>query len=505
MAGPDDQRQTKQTSLDGGDAAERQRRLDALRSLAEHATQAAAGAPSKPATPRPSLAPPSRRRPTQRTRNRWLAAIAATLCVVVIAVVAITRLAQPRAHVSTNRPTGPTVIHLTRDHIGCPQDVAWSPAGDKLAVFGANCGASDTLLNIYDASSGKLTAQTNLTTLTRQALQSYTPDSSAYLPVFLPALWTQQDLFIPFRAVDPNATDSAGAIHDEGLLGFNVDSAAPPQPGFGIVPNHSGPDAYVGWDSNGFTSSYTATHPAALIGPAPSNTVFSSLPPALGYDVRSFPPRPLTLLSYGASPPRDPGGPIGDPRGDSLLTIWQPGTLTYYPTIPGTSTPASMVLFDTSFAALARPILYTGLAFEGRLVPPDQPAPDVNALDAAGLLAPWLPIRDAALAYVVTDVEHSAAPGVGPAAIAWRPDGTRLAYQPGIAINGGGGNPRAHDVRIYDCQSGQVLATLTPPLSAGTPIRATNLLRWSPDGEKLLLLDAVAGEIVVWGHGQLPA
>ena len=437
-------------------------------------------------------------------RNRWLAVVAVALCVVVIGVVALTRLAQPRAHVSTTPHTGPTVIRPALDRTGCPQDAAWSPDGSKIAVFGGNCQASDTYLNVYDATSGKLTAQADMTADANRALVSFAPGIVTRLIVgFHAALWTTDYLFVPFEVFDPSTSDPASEVPAEGLLGYNANGAAPLQPAVGIVPNHSGPHAYVGWDSNGFTSSYTATYPDALVGPAPNHTVFSSLPPALDYDL-GFSPHPRTPLTYRTRPQSDPGGSIGDPTSASHLTIWQPGTLTYVSTIPGTSTPASIVLFDTSFTALALPILYTNITFEGRLVPPDQPAPDVTALAASGMLAPWLPIRDSALAYVLADVEHSAGPGVGPAAVAWRPEGARLAYQPGIPIGGGAG-PRAHDVRIYDCQSGQVLVTLTPPLPAGTPITATNLLRWSPDGSRLLLLDRIASTIVVWGKGQLPA
>lgn len=499
----------EQTSSSHGEDAERQHRLDALRGLAEHAAPAPHPEAPAPAIPRPSLAPPAyRHRLTQRTRNRWLAGIAAALCVVVIAVVAVTRLAQPLARVSTTpRPTGPVVIRPTLDHMACPQDAAWSPDGTRVAVVGDNCGGPKQL-NIYDAASGKLTAQTDLTAAAAQALQTFAPDSASRLIAgFHTPLWTKQYLFIPFEVFDNSATTAESVVPAVGLLAFNADGATPLQPAAGVVPNHSGPDAYVRWDMFGFNSPDTVTFAAALIGPAPSHTLFSTLPPSLAYQMNHFDqPGAYTPLSYRTPPPRDPGGPIGDPTGDTFVSIWQPGTLTYLTAIPGTSTPANIVLFDTSFAAAESPFLFTNLTFEGRLVPPDQPAPDANALGAAGLLAPWLPIRDSALAYVLTDVEHSAGPGVGPTAVAWRPDGARLAYQPGIAIGtSGGSSPRAHDVRIYDCHSGQVLVTLTPPLPAGTPITANNLLRWSPDGTKLLLLDRIAGEIVIWGRGQLPA
>ena len=508
MTGPDVDGRREQSPPGASVDAERQRRIDVLRALAEQAAPIPHPAAPVRAAPRPSSTPPSRRNRNrnQQSRNRWLAGIAATLCVVVIAVVALTRLAHAPAPISTH-PSGPTVIRPALDHIGCPQNAIWSPDGTQFAVFGDNCGASDTMLNVYDATSGKLTAQADVTADTNRALVSYTPGTVTRLIVgFHAALWTKDSLFVPFEVFDPSTADPASAVPAEGLLGYNPDGAAPLQPGVGIVPNRSGPYAYVGWDSNGFTSSYTAMYPDALVGPAPNHTVFSSLPPSLDYDLGLFSPHPQTPLSYRTRPPNDPGGRIGDPTSALHLTIWQPGTLTYFATVPGTATPASIVLFDTSFTVLAPPILYTNLTFEGRLVPPDQPAPDVSALAAAGMLAPWLPVRDSALADVLADVEHSAAPGVGPAAVAWRPDGAALAYQPGIAIGGGGDSgPRAHDVRIYDCHTGQVLATLTPPLPAGTPIRAINLLRWSPDGSRLLLLDRVATTIVVWGQGPLPA
>ena len=514
MAGPDEHGQAEIPPLEDAEA-ERQRRIDVLRGLAEHTAPAphanaparASATPAPARAPRPSLAPPSHRgRGVRQTRNRWMIGIAAVLCVVVIAVVAFTRLIQPRAHVSTAPThTGPVVIRPVLDKIGCPQDAAWSPDGTRVAVFGDNCGASDTMLNVYDVASGKLSAQTDLTTITRQAMQSYAPSQPVQLlPVFRPALWTKDYLFIPFWVLDPNAATQADAIPAEGLLGFNAGGVAPLAAAVGIIANHSGPGAFVRWDMNGFTSLFTTTFAAALTGPAPDHTLFSSFPPSLVYDLRTHGPSPMIPLSYDMPPPSDPGGPVGVSTGDNQITIWQPGTLTYLSTIPDTFTPASIVLFDTTFDAVQPPpFLFTGVTFEGRLVPPNQPAPDSHALAATGLLAPWLPIRDTALAEVLNDVENSAGQGVGPAAVAWRPDGTRLAYQAGIAIGAGGA--RAHDVRIYDCHTGQVLVTLTPPIPPGTQTRATNLLRWSPDGTRLLLLDRITATIVVWGKGQLPA
>jgi Tol biopolymer transport system component len=88
-------------------------------------------------------------------------------------------------------------------------------------------------------------------------------------------------------------------------------------------------------------------------------------------------------------------------------------------------------------------------------------------------------------------------------AIDWRPDGRALAaYAPENLF-------APHPLIIYDCATGRQIASLLPP-AVSEPSRATSLigqsimLRWSPDGSRLLLYALALGQVVVWGPAQLP-
>ena len=107
-----------------------------------------------------------------------------------------------------------------------------------------------------------------------------------------------------------------------------------------------------------------------------------------------------------------------------------------------------------------------------------------------------LPVRDVGLLSVLPAINPIDPVG---ASIAWRPDGHVLAaFTP---WNQSGSFP----VRLYDCASGRLLATLATPAPASNPLAGQgDLAHWSPDGTRLLIFDPQLGELVIWGPAQLP-
>ena len=125
--------------------------------------------------------------------------------------------------------------------------------------------------------------------------------------------------------------------------------------------------------------------------------------------------------------------------------------------------------------------LVEGIGLKAVIEQSGHPFPDPLVLAALHLdHTPLLPVHDTALLRAT----------FGSLAIAWRPDGRILA-----ATNFTG------SVDLFDCVTGHKLGTLLTPKNR-TPISGSSaLLRWSPDGTRLLLSSAQWGIVNVW---QLP-
>jgi hypothetical protein len=137
---------------------QRQQRLAALRALAEE-TKPAAPAPASPAT---GAKVSSRLR--QSSRPRWRSLLVGLAAVVVLSAGGV---AAYRFTHRTSRPVTPPIpdtitLDLAKDHLGCPNTLAWSPDGARLAVMTktGSCASplstAVTVLAIYDARTGKL-------------------------------------------------------------------------------------------------------------------------------------------------------------------------------------------------------------------------------------------------------------------------------------------------------------------------------------------------------------
>jgi WD40 repeat protein len=175
-------------------------------------------------------------------------------------------------------------------------------------------------------------------------------------------------------------------------------------------------------------------------------------------------------------------GPVGNPDGGSSFTIWQPGLAII---ISRAHTP-SIYIWKTNVTAWSPDgnYLVEGIGLKAVIEQSGHPFPDPVLLAALHLEhTPLLPVHDTALLRAT----------FGSLAIAWRPDGRILA-----ATNFTG------SVDLFDCATGQKLGTLFTPMNH-TPISGSPaLLRWSPDGTRLLLSSAQWGIVNVWGPGQLP-
>ncbi|HEX5572853.1 MAG TPA: hypothetical protein VFX31_15750, partial [Ktedonobacterales bacterium] len=104
---------------------------------------------------------------------------------------------------------------------------------------------------------------------------------------------------------------------------------------------------------------------------------------------------------------------------------------------------------------------------------------------------PAVPARDVALAHV-----QEAVGAYGWAAVAWNPAGSALASVTCFARQG-------QAVELRDTASGAVIGSSRLKLGAGDPgcadPAASNLsLLWSPDGSRLLAVDAQASTLTLW-------
>jgi WD40 repeat protein len=258
------------------------------------------------------------------------------------------------------------------------------------------------------------------------------------------------------------------------------------------------------------------TGTAIPVAGVPQASTFSTLPPALSYSWGTagalVPQSPLPLAASQGSPPIAPLSAIGTPNRGVSFTIWQPGLTAT--TIPQTATQPSVsgiFQWSTSIAAWSPDgrYLIESLDLSGLLVSSQTPAPSASDLNTSGLgQAPLLPVRDAALQAVYPIAQNAPFYG-GPEGfttngvlLAWRPDGRYLAVD---------ADTNDRHLALYNCQTGRLVATLHPYItnipSVGYVSKQqseANVVRWSPDGSQLLLLDTQLGTATIWDSQQLP-
>ena len=208
-------------------------------------------------------------------------------------------------------------------------------------------------------------------------------------------------------------------------------------------------------------------------------------------------------------------GAIGNPAGGQSFSVWQPGYLLYQ--LSGGNladtgaSDSAPVKGDVGWSPTIMPLSPDGRYFDtyvaysfdtfDSLTPPS--TQHVSPSEAT--LAP----HDKALLALAQQMTQATGdltqqPGY---AIAWRPDGKRMAA---VGLNANVANtatpPSALTVTVYDTASGQVVKRFTPDWTGlSTRDASLEMAQWSPDGKRLLLEDNVYGAITIWGPGALPA
>jgi WD40 repeat protein len=216
----------------------------------------------------------------------------------------------------------------------------------------------------------------------------------------------------------------------------------------------------------------------------PPLSVFSlmPLPPALAYRWGTNGNLvPETLLTPTTVPAVPPPGPVGNPDGDPSFTIWQPGSMY----VVSFAESFHLYTWSTDFAAWSPDgrYLVDGIALFGLLKPPGRPFPDPETLVMhRENQEPLLPIHDKAFLKVIDTAT----------VLTWNPNGHVLAaYNTGKSVD------------LYDCLSGDRLASFVlQNKNAASPADAP-LLRWSPDGSHLLISSVLWGLVTLLGPNQL--
>ncbi len=515
----DPTRQSGARLPDESESVARERRLAALRELAQDQGGAAPDAPAQLAAPAAGAA----RAPRRRGRSMWWVALAVVVLGAGLVALVVAKRA-PAGHPRA-QPAVTTIVPRA-ERMGCVEDVVWSPDGAKVAVLGYDecSGAKPTgLINVYAAATGQLVQQlhpddtlTRIHDLANRLAQgtSGTPAPGQIAPYiqYQAIMWSpdgtrlavpffvEQSFYVPRTPYLPN-DGGTGTPSTPTIAGVLLSDVAGTNPHVMLAPYQQS-DARLEWN---LTSDQ-------LITPA------LTLPPALGYrwgEQGALVPQ--TPLGGANAPTTAPIGPIGAPSGGQTFTVWQPGQAVPGMTRGSTGLAAvpNLYVWFSSFGAWSPDgqYLVTPAYAVGQVSVAGHPAADAQAAAAAGFArTPTLPARDAALSQLysamVPDANREPPSGQF---VAWRPDGRVLAAteEPLFSESRATFVDANTTVVLYDTGSGREVGTLTARshlASALTSARSTQYvwLSWSPDGKQLLLLDDAIGTLTIWGPGNLP-
>lgn len=488
---------TNQSDAGGSNAADRQRRLDALRALAEQP----GSAPTVPAPP--SKAPTLLATRSPRTgyarppRPAWQiigAGMVAIVIVVVVALVAMHALDTPST--SSASAPDPLVVPVARAGMQCLSSASWSPDGKHIAALmnpnPCNHTSGGAFLVLYDAALAHPLKEINLD---QAILPQALPQSVQQDPTLM------QQVSVAYYSLQWSTDGAKVAVLAGGPVpGVIIDSGSPDQAssegyfwalavvdvGSGSVrviatPTESG-SAFNGDNSPYNPDSYKPVS-AWRFDLTAGTVTLASFPQALAYTWGAD-----GSLTPTASLPTANGAPVDFTTSRSP---WQTFTINQFTPLCGPSIyevmlTASLWSPDGRYVV---PQLYahgkiaTGPASVPTATPPDgstacsSPQPPSDADHLAPLTAPVA---------VTNALSQAAAPENTQLMLSasLTPNGKRLAVQ----IEGLLYMPWA--VRIYDMTTGKVRATI-PNTQAGEDVNARggflSSMTWSPDGAHLLL------------------
>ena len=499
--------------------AERERRLQVLHELAQQAqllerpATSAAPAPTgaEPEAPLPTGTGPSLspnrqalwRRATRQRVTR-IFGVLGLLALVAVALIGA-QVVHPFARTTTQpNATGPLAISLAASGIGCPADATWSPGSRRIAVIGRpSCNQGANTLAVFDATNGTLAQKINLDALVDQAVAQNLgePGVQNYVS-FEHVLWSQTGrIAVPFTATPIRI---GNYTVNQALVGLIVsDANVASVQSFATLEPLDTPPYYDVWD---LTSDALTVNPDAIASAQPGNEyTFATLYPALQYDWGFsgdlFVAQPLPNPGDPNATTTQEAVPVGSPTNGGSFSMWQFGSIT----VQRAGSGPEFAVWNSSFGAWSPDgsRIVDSLALTALLQPIGQPPVDESVLADTQLAnMPIVAVRDAAMQAVVAQLQGSPPSSGGGTQLAWRPDGKALAVESESAQSSL--SSTGHDVTLYDCSNGKVLATLTPPTAKSGSASGGWPVRWSASGKQLLLYDPLLNAIVVWGSDMLP-
>lgn len=399
-------------------------------------------------------------------------------------------LAKTRLLISTSSPSRIVPEALSQSSaFSCVMDAAWSPDSAYIAILGYHHDCTSYtpepgMMAVYDVHTNRQVEQISLDAPALQALLRYSVKNVGIF--YHNILWSPDGtrLAILFSVASQIAPFEGVLLVDrndryvEVMLYRNVS------------PTLS--NEYLSWDIAQGKPAHIAYTP--LISHA--FTYIVNVPLALSYhwgiDGALIPETAPDL-----SP--TPIGPVGNPDGGTSFSPWQSGqvSLIYQNGNSPVYLPG-VYAWNTAFVAWSPDGRYIadGIDIAGQLVIPGIPSMNqqaLQALQAASL--PVLPIRDKGMEQIAKGLKAPTITPPGSLAenVAWRPDGRVIAVI-----------DSSNHIDLYNCASGYLLTRLPLPVGIASDIGGTIVLRWSPDGTRLLASGPMIGIGVLWGPGQLP-
>jgi hypothetical protein len=437
-----------------------------------------------------------------RPRSGFALVVAVLVVVAIAATTVVARVGFPWSAASSNALRSPLRIEtLISAHLACPIDPYFSPDGAHVSLLGAlnQCpseGSEDGTpaqrtswaLAIFSTATGALERVISLDPLlgngehsslvTRYASLGWSPDG--------------QRLAVVYTTFSPQSGSQPGGVQDSGLL---------------LVSAATGKATVIASNSGFFSalSGVNAGYPIWNIADGSATSGYlpdSGLVYAWDQDGEhpsAVQPAHGTLTQL----PRIAQGRIGDPAGDSRFTLWQPGLVIGGHSVGGGLTQSLFVSLIPTWSEDS--MWFTVILAEVALAGSDT---DQHAAPSALPIAPYplpatlgvVPSRDAALDAVRRQVGAS-----GWAVVAWNPAGTQLASIACFAA------PHP-SLEVRDTSASALQASVSLALPPGdNGCRAFGdtetfgayphpplMLRWSPNGLRLLLSDRDASALTLW-------